>query len=343
MRNGQESRAIRVALLLLAVVLVFGTILFVAYKWESDHIEYSGEIGNPDKWKPKEEETKREFDDQEYRLRDSIETILLMGLDSESQPQEESASSYNNTQRADFLMLLIVDKEAMTCSSLHIDRDTIANVTMLGVAGQNLGTTREQLALSHTYGTGRQDSARNTVKAVQDVLYDTPIDHFLSLTMDAVGILNDEVGGVTVTIEEDMTSVDESFVKGQQVTLRGEQALRYVRTRKGLEDPTNRSRMERQRQYLNALYLKVAQNIIDDEEFPMRALTKLSDSLISDCRAEELQELMDTASKCEFVGIDTIDGETAVGDDNLVEFTPNDEQLQQLVRDLFYEPIEPTE
>ncbi len=344
MRNAQgrseRGGAIRICLLLLAAVLVFGGILFVTSRWESDHRTYSGEIGEPDDWlSPKEDVPTIWVGGREYRVRDSVETILLMGLDSDEQP-DESGISYNNDLRADFLMLLVIDKEAKTCSSVHIDRDTMANVTVLGVAGQNLGTTWEQIALAHTYGSGRQDSCRNTVKAVRDVLYDTPIDHFLSLTMDAVQILNDEVGGVPVTIPEDMTAIDESFVEGERITLYGEQALRFVRARSGLENNTNQGRMERQRQYLNELYEKVLWNVSVDEEFPARAISKLANYLISDCRVDELQELMETASAYEFVGIETIEGESVVGDDNRMEFTPDQEQLEQLILDLFYEPVE---
>lgn len=341
--RSKRSRAIRIALLLLAAALVFGAILFAANKWESDHRTYSGEQGEPDDWlNPKEEIPTIWVDGREYRVRDSVETLLFMGLDSDEQ-QDESGASYNNNLRADFLMLLVVDKEANTCSTVHIDRDTMANVTMLGVAGQDLGTTWEQLALAHTYGSGRFDSCRNTVKAVQDLLYDTPIEHFLSLTMEAVQILNDEVGGVPVTIPVDMTMVDESFVKGSRITLYGEQALKFVRSRAGLEDSSNRERMERQRQYLNELYGKVFWNISVDSGFSARIISKLSQYLVSDYRADQLQNLLETASRCEFVGIETIAGESVVGENDHMEFTPDAEQLEQLILDLFYEPVESAE
>ena len=344
MRNarGRSERggAIRIALLLLAVALVFGAILFAAHRWESNHRTYSGEIGEPDDWlNPKEEVQTIWVDGREYRVRDSVETLLFMGLDADEQP-EESGASYNNDLRADFLMLLVIDKAANTCSTVHIDRDTMANVTVLGVAGQDLGTTREQLALAHTYGSGRFDSCRNTVKAVRDLLYDTPIEHFLSLTMDAVQILNDEVGGVPVTIPEDMTAIDASFVEGSRITLYGEQALKFVRARSGLENNTNRARMERQRQYLNELYGKVFWNISVDDAFSARMISKLSNYLVSDCRADQLQSLLETASACEFVGIETIAGESVVGENNRMEFTPDEDQLVQLILDLFYEPVE---
>ncbi len=347
MQNGRgrskRSRTIRIALLLLAAALAFGAILLATNLWESEHQSYSGEIGDPDDWlNPKEEVPTIPFNGREYRVRDSVETLLFMGLDSDEQP-DESGASYNNDLRADFLMLLIIDKEANTCSTVHIDRDTKTQVTVLGVAGQELGTTSEQIALAHTYGSGRFDSCRNTVKAVENFLYGTPIDHFLSLTMDAVQILNDEVGGVPVTIPEDMTMIDASFVEGSRITLYGEQALKFVRARSGLENNTNRGRMERQRQYLNELYEKVFWNVSVDEEFPPRIISKLSNYMVSDCRADQLQSLLETASECEFVGIETIEGESVVGENNRMEFTPDRDQLEQLIIDLFYEPVEPAE
>ena len=71
------------------------------------------------------------------------------------------------------------------------------------------------------------------------------------MNMDAIPILNDAVGGVTVEVTEDFSAVDPSIGMGQ-VTLRGDQALNYVRTRKDVGDQLNLSRIQRQKQYLEA-------------------------------------------------------------------------------------------
>ena len=66
--------------------------------------------------------------------------------------------------------------------------------------------------------------------------------------MTAIRVLNDLVGGVSVTMEEDGTQIDPAFVKGATVRLSGSQAEAFVRARMGLENDTNLARMQRQRQ-----------------------------------------------------------------------------------------------
>ncbi len=85
--------------------------------------------------------------------------------------------------------------------------------------------------------------------------------------MDAVPIINDAVGGVTVTVLDDMTSADPALEKGAEVTLQGKQALTYVRTRRGLDDSTNLHRMERQRQYMGELYKGLINKLSGDDGF----------------------------------------------------------------------------
>lgn len=322
-------------MILLALALVLAGVLLALHFMEGQwgHFAASEESGVSGI-----DEVERQtvwYNGQKYVLREGVETLLLMGLDTFE--NTNAGASYNNNERADFLMLLLIDRNTEICTSLHIDRDSMAEITTLGVAGQVTGTEYAQLALAHAYGSGGQDSCRNTVKAVSGFLYNTPIDHYLSMTMDAVQILNDEVGGVTVTIMDDMTAVDESFVKGAQITLRGEQALKYVRSRTGLENSTNRRRMERQRQYMDALYAKMAQRIATDGGFGMSTLLKLSTYTVSDCTASQLSDLLDEASAYEFVGIDAIEGESVAGE-NFMEFYPDEGKLQELILELFYEP-----
>ena len=113
------------------------------------------------------------------------------------------------------------------------------------------------MALAHTYGSGGSDSCLNAVKAVSRLLGGVKIDHYMTLTMDGVGKINNLVGGVTVTMLEDFSELDPAMKKGETVTLKGEQALLYVRTRQGIGDQSNLSRMERQRQYLESFYGKL--------------------------------------------------------------------------------------
>lgn len=73
------------------------------------------------------------------------------------------------------------------------------------------------------------------------------------MTMGAVPYINDLVGGVPVTVLDDFSGIDDSLVEGETITLKGEQALHYVRIRGGLEDSSNLNRMKRQQQYLESM------------------------------------------------------------------------------------------
>ena len=70
------------------------------------------------------------------------------------------------------------------------------------------------------------------------------------MNVSSIPLLNDEVGGVTVTIEEDGLEVKDPLLKkGSIVHLNGSQAELFVRYRDITKPQTALSRMDRQQQY----------------------------------------------------------------------------------------------
>ncbi|MGN0493366.1 MAG: LCP family protein [Acutalibacteraceae bacterium] len=274
---------------------------------------------------------------QSYVLNEDIETVLVMGLDKFDGDIDNT--SYNNDQQADFLMLFVFDNKNKECTALQINRDTMTEINILGVAGQKIDTETKQIALSHTYGNGKQVSCRNTADAVSGLLYGVKIDRYLSVTMDAVPVFNDMVSGVTVEVLDDFTGIDDTLVKGETVTLMGEQALRYVRTRYGMEDSTNEHRMKRQQQYIRGLYEKTKETVSQDESFIAEATLRLSDYMVSNCTVNQLETLFGKISSYKFNGISNIEGESQKGEE-FIEFYPDEESLKKLVVELFYKPEE---
>lgn len=84
-------------------------------------------------------------------------------------------------------------------------------------------------------------SCQYMVDAVSNLFYGMPINGYVALNMNAVAMINDAVGGVTVTVPEDMTQVDPSFAEGAAVTLTGDQALKFTRYRDTEKDFSNNS------------------------------------------------------------------------------------------------------
>ena len=256
-----------------------------------------------------------------------------MGLDKFS--DEVDSSSYDNDQQADFLMLFVLDNQNKTCKAIHINRDTMVEMDVLGVAGQKVGTTTQQIALSHTYGNGQNVSCRNTTKAVSNLLDGIDVTHYLSVTMDAVPVFNDLVGGVTVEVLDDFTGIDDTLVKGEKVTLMGDKALTYVRNRYGLENSTNSNRMIRQKQYIEELYRITREKTKSDENFVLTAWQELSQYAVSDCYEQDLLRIYEKISGYEYLGTVNIEGKSLVGE-SFMEFYPDEEKLEKLVLEMFY-------
>lgn len=316
-----------IAIVLLLVFISSIVLLAVDY-WEKKQGVYSGDGTDG-------LTSTLEYDGRNYVLKDDVETFLVIGLDKYEGSITNDA--YTNDQQADFLMLFAIDNSNSTVTAIQINRDTVAQINVLGVAGEKISTVEKQIALSHTYGNGREVSCRNTADAVSALLLDAKIDHYLSLTLDAVPACNDSVGGVEVTVLDDFTGIDDALVKDQKVTLSGEQALTYVRARQGMEDSTNEHRMIRQRQYIDALYKKAVQCTRENENFVVETSAKLTDYLVSDRSVNQLQALFEKITSYEFKGILTIDGESVVGEE-FMEFHPDEDALKKVVVDVFYDP-----
>jgi anionic cell wall polymer biosynthesis LytR-Cps2A-Psr (LCP) family protein len=151
--------------------------------------------------------------------------------------------------------------------------------------------------------------------------------------MDAVAILNDNVGGVTVQLMDDFTEWDASFVKDAVVTLMGEQALAYVQARGSLEDNTNLHRMERQQQYIAAFIEQLSgyeyENNVD-------TLMEVNEYLVSDCTIDQLSRMIERLGSYQYEGLVSPDGEAVKGSE-FMEYYVDDKALQALVVEMFYE------
>lgn len=321
----------KITVILIAIILLIVLLFSLIAKWETAH----GLIDTSDSNTP--DDGRLYLNEICYIPNEDLEVILLIGVDKyEFQSQTEG---YNNSQQADFLMLLLINKKAETYTMLHINRDTMTDIPVLGVRGEKAGTINGQLALAHTFGSGGMDSCRNTVEAVSNLLYGIEIDHYLAFTMDAVSEINDLAGGVTISVLDDLTSVSPEMYKGATLTLDGEMALAYVRTRYGLEDSSNLRRMERQRQYLTALRTALSARAASQEDFMFKALEKISTYMTSDYTADQLSKLYERINSYKDNGIQTIDGEAIRGDE-FMEFYPDEIAIKQQIVQLFYVPLE---
>ncbi len=274
------------------------------------------------------------FDGKPYVHKKNLETFLFMGIDKYGESEE--VTGYRNHEQVDVLMLCIVDHDEKTYQVLQINRDTYTKIPRIGAAGDRVGEVDAQIALAHTYGTGQKDSCEYTAEAVSMLLMDEKVDHYISLKLDSIAILNKSVGGVEVTIPVDMTMVDPEMQKDKTMVLSDKQAEFFVRSRGKLEDDTNVSRMTRQDTYLHAWRQKAKQKMNADAGFALDLIADLSYFMVADQDLNGLSKLSGYLADYEYLGKIKIDGETKNGQEFL-EFYPNQEALKKTIMDLFYE------
>ncbi len=273
-----------------------------------------------------------EYNGKTYSPRSRLTTTLVIGLDRDALDENEAS----NSAMADFLALLVFDEKNNQCTVIQINRDTMMEVPVIGVLGDKAGTTYKQIASAHSYGTGRDDSCRNTADAVSSLFYGVHIDNYISVTLEAVPVINDIVGGVSVEIKEDFSSVDDSLVMGETVVLKGEQALTYVRARAGVGDQSNVSRMERQREYMSSFADSLTSAVERDPDVIDELLDATDKYVVTDCTLTERAELCQFVSTYSFDEIIIPKGESKVGKVYMEHFVDED-ALIDLVLDIFYE------
>lgn len=277
------------------------------------------------------------YNGEKYQRRQRLTTVLILGIDDET-PTERTEPRADS--QADLLVLAVFDPGEKTCKLIQLDRDTMTEIQALDTFGTPLGLKTEQLALAHTYGDGLNRSCENTVEAVSRLLYGEEIQRYVALTMDAIPVLNDLVGGVVVTVEDDFTGVDETLKRGETLRLTEENVENFVRARSAMpEDPTNRNRMRRQRVYLAGLWEALRASLADDPGFVYEAYAALADSLVSNCTVNELNDYARRFSAVQTPELLVPEGELVRGAE-FMEFYADEEALQALVLDTFYLPAE---
>lgn len=273
-------------------------------------------------------------DGVDYFPRQDITVTMVVGID-QTGPME-SSGSYTNPGAADVVMLIIFDETNEEYSVLYLNRDTMLEMPVLGIGGKKAGTAYAQLALAHTYGSGLADSCENVRDTVSDFLYGLTIDHYVSMNMDAIATLNDAVGGVTVNVVDDFSSIDPTITKGM-VTLRSEQAVHYLRGRMNVGDQLNLSRIDRQTEYMYSFAEAFRSSTEREESFVVSTYEKISPYIVTDCSVTVLTSMMDRYSRYDLKEIVSPEGENILTEE-YYEFHVDEESLDELILRLFYAP-----
>lgn len=279
-------------------------------------------------------------DGKKYKYNDDVYTILCMGVDLKGTTMAEKAALGEGSQ-SDANFLLILDSTNKKISVLAIPRDTVTAIDVCDLSGQYYDTVETQIALQYAYGDGGELSCELMEKAVSNLLYNLPINAYISIDMNAIPVVNDAVGGVTLEALDNISADGYKYYKGETVTLQGRGARVYVQARDCNEDYSAHSRLLRQKQYLTAFMSQAIKATKEDITLPVTIYNSITDYMMTDITASEVTYLATVAMGCEFSSDNfyVVPGEQQLGD-IYEEYHVDEDALYDLMLELFYIPVE---
>jgi LCP family protein required for cell wall assembly len=181
-------------------------------------------------------------------------TVLLMGSDSRSGKDNRgygSASQFGGA-RSDTTILLHVSADRKSAIAVSIPRDTLITLPSCKSNGKTVGGYEAKFnAAFDIAGPGC------TIKAVEE-MSGLNIDNFMMVDFGGFKRIVDAIGGVEICLKEDVNDDKSGLIlsKGKH-TVKGEEALAFVRARKTLGDGSDTSRIRRQQAFISSLTRKV--------------------------------------------------------------------------------------
>lgn len=277
----------------------------------------------------------------DYRMTHPVSTYLVIGTDDGGNVTGIGDSYLGDC--ADSLMLVMVDDEEKTYGAIQIDRDTMMDVNVLDSQGEFAFTYYMQLCLAHVYGGDPAAGCRNLEDVVSELMGELNIDAYYALPISSVQKINNLLGGVTVTIEDDFSQVDPSLTQGEEITLSDEQAEHFVRGRMNIGEGDNVGRMRRQKTFVEALRKQFEEKREEDPEFVSNFLSLMQSDATTDINLDELKELFDRMNGYQYLGEFEPEGwfeENDTFSDGTLhkEFYADEASLESIINELY--PVE---
>lgn len=357
-RMSFPKKIIFVIVVLLLIALLALGITFLVIRGLGEASLNQGSKGSPI---PEEYETVQ-YNGKEYKYNDKLINILCMGIDNKKETlsyisehiNEEKYQSRIRGGSADFLMLVTIDREKKKVSLTSVNRLCMTTLQMYDDWEEGYVPVQGQLCLQHAYGTGLEDSCELQVHATSGLLYNIPINGYVSLNISGIKALNHVVGGIELTALDNIppksTSGKEDYgigdsmsnIKGKKVLLNDKQAYAYINYRDTHSEDSNENRTARHKQYLKALITKIKTLTKQDLTFPMKVKDALEDYMLTDLDFNELLYLVTEVSgyDIDLDNVSTIKGRQFVEKlFNELAFTVDQDALREMIITNYYKPI----
>ncbi|MCY0934659.1 LCP family protein [Streptomyces sp. H34-S4] len=201
-------------------------------------------------------ELRRYDKERPAHLAGGARNILLIGSDSRTGKGNARYGQDKGTQRSDTTILLHLPADRKSATAVSIPRDLMTEIP--ACLKQDGSRTSEQFAqFNWAFEWGGTACTVRTVEALTGIR----VDHHMVLDFSGFKKMVDAVGGVEVCLRQPVSDTEAKLkLPAGRQTLRGEQALGFVRARHSLGNGSDTERMARQQAFLGSLVKKVQSN-----------------------------------------------------------------------------------
>lgn len=269
-----------------------------------------------------------------YEYNSNIASILFMGIDHDEFKDDAVPATAG---QADALYLMTYNISNGKIKVLALNRDIMTDISRYDGEGNYYDTSTKQLCLAYSFGDGKHLSAKNQVVAVERLIYNIPISTYYAIDFSSLKILNDDIGGVTLTPEYTFSS----FTEGQTVTLMGETAEQFVRYRDTTLLDDNLRRMNCQKLYLNSFASQLLPAIKKDMNVPLKLYQDSSKYTVTNLDANIMVYLASTlATNYSGLNIMSVKGKyVETKNDAYAEYKINKTDLFEKILNIYYTKI----
>lgn len=295
-----------------------------------DPEDYAGPDASDDNWQEGDVRYKGAI----YRYNEDILTFLFLGIDDKGEVEVKEEGIEGG--QSDAIFLLVLNPHNKEVSVIGVNRDTMTDIDVYNKWGDYMGTTKGQITLQHGYGDGAKISCERSREVVSRLFYGLPIHGYCSINMGGIPLINDTVGGVEVTVLEDIWN----FKEGEVTLLKGDAAYHYLHDRDITSFNSAGRRLERQKQYLTAYAATAVEAMKGDITLPVKLYNTLTKYMVTDITVDEVSYLSTRVPDYSFSSerIYSLEGETVKGE-RFEEFYVDEAALFELILKVFYEEV----
>lgn len=283
------------------------------------------------------------YEGKEYLYNTDIKTYLMMGVDIDGPVQQ--SSDYTQGGQSDALFLLVVNNKTQQLQVISINRNTMTDIELCDEDGIDMGPLKTQICLQHAFGDGKRLSCSKTVDAVSGLFQNIPISGYLAMNMGGIPQMNDAVGGVEVTVQQDISfpKAGVDLKKGKKVTLDGTQAYYYLHGRDTEEYGSATKRLQREEQYIVAYMNKLKKISAENPDQVTEIYDSISDYLVT---SVDFTSMIDQLMTYDFSEdqMYTVPGKTVEGKPidgkRYEEYHVDEDAMEELIMKVFYTPVQ---